>query len=61
MTLYLTVMIFSGQWQYVGECPFGKLNAGVLTGKVTMAAASFQLGWPKRNVFIEGEWGEKTD
>lgn len=24
-----------------------------------MAAASFQLGWPKRNVFIEGGWGEK--
>lgn len=37
----------------------GKLNAGVFTGKVTMAAASFQLGWPKRNVFIEGGVGRK--
>lgn len=40
---------------------FGKLNAGVFTGKVTMAAAAFQLGWPKRNVFIEGGWGEKKE
>lgn len=47
---------FSGQWQCVGECPFWKAACwGISKGKDTMAVASFQLDWQKRNVFIERE------
>lgn len=45
MVLYLMEILFQNNGSMWENAPFGKPNAGVSKNKITMAIASFQLGW----------------